>query len=187
MPDSEITPGPGVLLIAPPVLSDPNFRRTVVLLCEHGDAGSFGLILNRLLTLQLGDVLDSLSGRLEPLWLGGPVQPSTLHFLHRHGGEVEGAVPVFEDVCWGGHFDDVQGLLRRSATAASRLRFFLGYAGWIPGQLEAEIEGGGWILAPAETGFVFPEDADKLWSMVLRSLGGEYALIANFPEDPRLN
>ena len=187
MSDSEITPGPGVLLVAPPVLSDPNFRRTVVLLCEHGTAGSFGLVLNRLLTIQLGDVMDSLSGRLEPLWLGGPVQPSTLHFLHRYGSEVAGAVPVFDGVYWGGHFDDVQGLVQRNAAEASKLRFFLGYAGWIPGQLEAEVEAGGWILAPAETTFVFPDDADKLWSAVLRNLGGEYALISNFPDDPRMN
>lgn len=187
MPASEITPGPGVLLIAPPVLSDPNFRRAVVLLCEHGEAGSFGLILNRLLTLRLGDALESLSGRTEPLYLGGPVQPSTLHFLHRHGDAVAGAVPVFNGVYWGGDFEDVQGLVRAEGTVASGLRFFLGYAGWIPGQLEAEIEAGGWILSRADAAFVFPDDPEKLWSAVLRSLGGEYALLANFPDDPRMN
>ena len=185
MSASEIEPAPGVLLVAPPVLSDPNFRRSVVLLCEHGEAGSFGLVLNHLLTVQLGDVLESLSGRREPLWLGGPVQPSTLHFLHRHGGDIAGAVPVVDGVCWGGDFDDVQRLLR--SEAADGLRFFLGYAGWIPGQLEAEVEAGGWILARARAAFVFPDDPERLWSAVLRSLGGEYALLANFPEDPRMN
>lgn len=187
MSASEITPAPGILLVAPPVLSDPNFRRAVVLLCEHGEAGSFGLILNRLLTIQLGDVLESLSGRQEALWLGGPVQPSTLHFLHRHGSGITGAVPVMDGVYWGGDFDDVQRLIWDKTSLAGGLRFFLGYAGWIPGQLEAEIEAGGWILARAAAAFVFPDHPEKLWSTVLRSLGGEYALLANFPEDPRMN
>ena len=187
MPAPELTPAPGVLLVAPPVLSDPNFRRSVVLLCEHGEGGSFGLILNRLLTLQLGEVLESLTGREEALWFGGPVQPSTLHFLHRHAGDVAGAVPVVDGVYWGGDFDDVQRLVWSEAAVADGLRFFLGYAGWIPGQLEAEIEAGGWILARADDALVFPDAPEKLWSAVLRRLGGEYALLANFPEDPRMN
>jgi high-affinity iron transporter len=85
MENSELVPAPGVLLIAPPMLNDANFRRSVVLLCEHGPEGSFGLILNRPLTLKLSEVVEDFERSEQVLSLGGPVQPNTLHFLHRCG------------------------------------------------------------------------------------------------------
>ncbi|QXD16620.1 YqgE/AlgH family protein [Rhodocaloribacter litoris] len=187
MTQPESRPTTGTLLIAPPLMEDPNFRRTVVLLCEHGEEGSFGLILNRPLTLHLQDVLDDVLDYDTPLSLGGPVQPNTLHFLHRFGERIPGAVPVLEDVYWGGDFEALKHLLTGERVTGEALRFFLGYAGWSPGQLEEEIEQGGWFLSPASGDVVFAEVPERLWRAVLRRKGGEYAILANFPDDPRLN
>ena len=186
MPFTEPDPAPGVLLIAQPMVHGQTFRRTVLLLCEHGPDGSFGLILNRPLDLALGDVLGGFAGRTDPLSLGGPVHPDTLHFLHRYGEHIPDAVEVFGDVGWGGDFESVQTLLNAAGTD-SAIRFFMGYAGWSPGQLDDEIEEGAWICSPPLPDDVFPDDPDRLWRTTLRRLGGKYAILANFPDDPRMN
>ena len=186
MADSDIPLAPGVLLIAPPMMADPNFRRAVVLLCEHGPDGSFGLILNRPLTLQLGEVLDEFYSDA-PLSLGGPVQQDTLHFLHRHGDLIGDAVPVLDGVHWGGDFEAVKTLVQTEVATPNDLRFFIGYAGWSPGQLGEEVEQDGWFLAHADDVLVFDDEPETLWRTVMRRMGGEYALLSTFPDDPRMN
>ena len=186
MNDSDITPAPGVLLIAPPMMRDPNFWRAVLLLCEHGPEGSFGLILNRPLTLALSEVINDLEGD-DMISLGGPVQQNTLHFLHRHGELVTEAIPIIDGIHWGGDFDAIKTIVQTEMASPQDLRFFLGYAGWSPSQLEEEIDVGGWFLAHAADVLVFPEEPQNLWRTVLRRMGGDYALLANFPDDPRMN
>lgn len=187
MPSSEREPRPGTLLIAPPMMHDPNFRRTVVLVCEHGDQGSFGLILNRPLAVPLHEVIRGVGKHKTSVSMGGPVQPDTLHFIHRHGDLIAKTIPLFNDVFWGGDFDLLKVLIETGRTSPRDLRFFLGYSGWSAGQLLDEIEAGGWILAQADVAALFPDNPAQLWGSSLRRLGGEYALLANFPEDPRMN
>ena len=184
---SDIPPAAGVVLIAPPMMQDPNFRRTVILLCEHGVDGSFGLILNKAISMQLADVVEDMAQYTGPLSVGGPVQPDTLHVLHRFGQKIGDAVQINNNLFWGGDFDEIQNIVRTQQTSQEDIRFFLGYAGWSPGQLDAEIEQDGWIVTPAQNSFVFEDDPDNLWKNVLRKMGGEYALLSNFPEDPRMN
>ncbi len=186
MSSSSDTLRPGVLLVAPPMLQDPNFKRSVVLLCEHSGEGSFGLMLNRPLDLQLKDVLEDIAPFEDHLSLGGPVEPNTLHFLHRFE-EVPQAIRVADDIYWGGEFEAIKDLARSGQAHGESLRFFLGYAGWTTGQLGQEVEAGGWILAEADSSRVFPEEPFRLWRLILRNMGGEYAVLANFPDDPRLN
>lgn len=188
MPNSELTPAAGVALVAAPMMDDSNFRRTIVLLCEHGVDGSFGLILNRPTTQYLRDVVDEMTYYNGLIFEGGPVERhSTLHVLHRHPAPIGETREVVKAVYWGGDFEAIQTMIARGEASDDAFRFFLGYAGWSPGQLDAEIEQGAWILVPSDTSMIFPENPGRLWSQVLRRLGGEYALLANFPEDPRMN
>ena len=184
---SDMAPVTGAILIAPPMMQDPNFRRTVVLLCEHGVDGSFGLILNRTISLNLTDVVEGMDLYEGPLCMGGPVQPNTLHVLHRYGESAGESIELGDGVFWGGDFETIKAKVENEATSAEQIRFFLGYAGWTPGQLDAEIEQDGWIIAPSELSIVFPDDPEQLWTQTLRRMGGEYALLANFPDDPRMN
>ncbi|PSQ85795.1 MAG: hypothetical protein BRD40_00065, partial [Bacteroidetes bacterium QS_1_65_9] len=173
------------------------FRRSVVLLCEHSNGmGSFGLSLGRPLeqdlalsdVIDLGDAAARLQGEDFPLALGGPVQPETLHYVHRHGREaVPDATEIAEGIWWGGDFEDVKTLIADGEASTGSLRFFVGYAGWGAGQLRAEIDQDGWILTPADAELVFPESLEAFWRAVMRRMGGEYALLSNFPDDPRMN
>jgi putative transcriptional regulator len=174
------------VLVAAPALSDPNFYRTVVLICEHSESGSFGLILNRESEIEPAQLVEPLAHVSRNLRLGGPVQPDTLHYLHDFGPDVPDALQVGDGVWWGGDFDAIQQMIN-VPERADRLSLFLGYAGWGSGQLEGEIEEGGWFISTLDPGWVFTEDPDQTWRQALLGMGGEYALWANFPEEPRLN
>ncbi len=188
MSKNSVTPAPGQFLVAHPMLGDPNFFRAVVLICQHDQDGSFGLVLTDELPHQVEEVMPSLTGFDAPISRGGPVQVDTLHYLHRHGALVTGAIPVLPDeVFWGGDLDLVEALVMAQETDAAQMRFFAGYAGWGEGQLAEEIEEGSWFLTPASTALIFDIPPDKLWRTVLRRMGGQYAILANFPADPRLN
>jgi putative transcriptional regulator len=176
----------GQLLIAGPRLVDPNFHRSVVLVCAHSEEGALGLIVNRPTDVAAGDAVPELAGILgtgEPLWTGGPVQPQSIVLLAELDEIPDEALMVAGDVglvLQGTDLGDLE-------TTARRARAFLGYAGWGPGQLDGEMESGDWIVAPADPDDAFTEDADALWGQALARKGGEYALLATMPPDPSVN
>ena len=182
---------PGTLLISRPFLGDPNFERSVVLICrDELDHGTFGLVLNNLTSLTLADVLElppeHAAPAAIPLYVGGPVEPNTLHFLHRHAG-LPGAADVGQEVYWGGDFDELLSALSTGRLATADVRFFVGYSGWSKGQLASEIQRQSWIQQPASAGKVFTLASDAFWRDILREKGGQYKLLSNYPIDPRLN
>jgi len=177
----------GTLLISAPVQMDNHFRRAVVLVCEHSASGSFGLILNRSLALVMEQIFEDLPGYDEEIGFGGPVQPETLHFLHRIPDAIPGGQRVHPGVFWGGDFEQVKEGIQTGIISPDDIRFFLGYSGWSPGQLAGEVEEGGWILANSAEETVFDTAEKVVWSHVLRQLGGSYVVLANYPEYPSLN
>ncbi|MDB5236023.1 MAG: hypothetical protein JWR44_3016 [Hymenobacter sp.] len=183
---------PGTLLISQPFLGDPNFERSVVLLCrDEPEDGTFGLVLNRLTNLTLGDVLDlppevgSIAAEL-PLYVGGPVEPNTLHYLHRRA-DLPGAVDLGQDVYWSGDFEMLLGLISSGEVSPDDVRLFAGYSGWSAGQLAGEMQGQSWIRHPASAGKVFTLASDAFWRDILREKGGRFKVLSNYPVDPRLN
>lgn len=180
-------PAPGVLLIAAPTLEDSNFRRRVVLLCDHNESGSVGLVLNHQTEISLARLVDELPDYDQGVFVGGPVQQNVLHVLHRHGNLIEGSLKVIEGLSWGGQVENIRQLLDLGYADPADIRFFLGYAGWGPDQLNSEIANGGWILSQAPTNLLFSISPDRLWRELLRKMGGEYALLSNFPDDPKMN
>jgi putative transcriptional regulator len=184
----------GSLLIAAPQLLDPNFRRTVVLVADHGDEGAMGVILNRPSGMTVADAapdLEPLIGPDAPIFAGGPVQPTSGVVLAEvvvARGDAEGAPlamnePVFGDVVL------VPGLgeLADVVDGAGNIRVFAGYAGWGPGQLDDELGREDWITTPAQASDVFSEEPESLWGSVLERKGGQYALLARMPDDPSQN
>ncbi len=175
----------GQLLIAGPGLGDPNFWRTVVLIVEHSEAGALGLVLNRPSETTVGEAVAELEQLLdlnEPLFIGGPVQPSALIVLGQFVDPEDAALIAFEDIgvlATGAPEDPNVGVLRGRA--------FVGHTGWGPGQLDSELERGDWILEAAREQDAFTTTPGQLWEAVLTRKGGSYALVARMPPDPSVN
>ncbi|RYZ56017.1 MAG: YqgE/AlgH family protein [Sphingobacteriales bacterium] len=176
----------GKLLIAEPFLADPNFTRSVILLCEHSDEGSVGFILNRSTELTLGDLLPDLYTPLLPINQGGPVQLDTLHMLHRMPVQF-GGNEIFPGVYWGGSYEALQEVIVNNEYQPIDLRLFVGYAGWSPGQLEAEIKEGAWLVSDLTQDILFETEPDRVWKQAIKSLGQDYSYLANLPLNPQLN
>jgi len=180
-------PAPGTLLIADPFLKDPNFSRTVIVLCEHRQEGSLGFVINRQLEHKLEDVVPEAVGLTLPIYFGGPVQLDTLHFLHTYPDRIPGSHTLLDGVSWGGDFSLTLTLLRNGDLDPSRIRFYIGYSGWSGGQLDDELKGKSWLTAPATRKVVFHKRMEEVWKDSIRLLGGDYEILANFPIDPQLN
>jgi putative transcriptional regulator len=183
-----VTPAAGQLLLSEPFMLDPNFKRTVVMICEHiEDGGTVGFILNRPLQVKVGDALVDFEGIGNELYYGGPVAQDTLHYLHRHGDLIEDSMKITDDIFWGGNFEQLNQLLKAGTIHSSDVKFFLGYSGWSPGQLVLEMEESSWIVSQAKAHYIFDIEEKELWRTVLSDMGGEYKQIVNYPEDPMLN
>ena len=184
----------GRLLVATPMLGDPNFRRTVVLIVEHeAEQGTLGVVLNRPTKIPVGQVLEQWTELItDPsvLFRGGPVAQNSALALAMVPGTEE---PVGWRALDGAPALARLGLLdldappRLLAPAIQSLRVFAGYAGWSPGQLEAEIDEGAWYVLTAEPGDAFTAVPERLWHDVLRRQEGDLALLATYPDDPSLN
>jgi putative transcriptional regulator len=177
----------GQLLIASPSIHDPNFRRTVVYMTEHGDEGAMGLVLNRAAETTVGEAVPDLAWLAEDdavVHVGGPVAPQSVVVLAEFEDPELSALLVDEDLGFvPAEVDDANAL----ADALGRRRVFAGHAGWGPGQLEAEMQEESWIVEPATRDDVFTADPEELWAVVLRRKGREYALLSTMPVDPSLN
>lgn len=176
----------GQLLLASPALVDPNFRRTVVLIGVHNDGGAMGVVLNRPSQTIVSEALPELEHALdgdEPVYVGGPVQPTSVVVL------AEFSDPSLAELLVLGRigFPSPHAEMEELAGATTRARAFAGYAGWSEGQLDAEVAQGDWIAHPATPRDVFTSAPEELWSEVLARKGGSYALLARMPVDPSLN
>lgn len=175
----------GWLLLAAGGLFDPNFRRTVVLIAEHGDEGAVGLVLNRPADMPVAEAAPGLSELVPPgtpLYLGGPVQKEAVIVLAEFDPALYSGDPVVGSIALA-----PPDLDPRMMAAVLRARVFAGYAGWGPGQLEGELGEAAWIVEPALPEDVFTEDPTRLWTAVLRRKGDEYQLLSLMPNDPSTN
>ncbi|MET9510484.1 YqgE/AlgH family protein [Streptomyces flavidovirens] len=185
---TEVSSLTGRLLVASPALADPNFDRAVVLLIDHDDEGSLGVVLNRPTPVGVGDILlpwAGLAGDPGVVFQGGPVSlDSALGVAVIPGDEgplgwrrVYGAIGLV----------DLEAPPELLAAALGSLRIFAGYSGWGPGQLEEELKTGAWYVVESEPGDVSSPEPESLWRAVLRRQRSKLAMIATYPDDPSLN
>ena len=157
-----------------------------MLVCEHSEDGALGLVLNRRGELIVGESapeLAELTGDEATIDSGGPVQPDALLVLAEFDDASQAGIQVVENVGLVGDGSEVEDLVE----GTQRVRIFAGYAGWGPGQLDAELEREDWFVAPAGVDDIFNPDADELWRRVLERKGGHFALVARMPVDPSVN
>jgi len=178
----------GRLLLDGGSLSGSFFHRSVVLICEHNAEGAFGLMLNRAAGNKVGEVLvadlpDALKD--SPLFLGGPVHPTALSFLHS-----DNFIPdanVFPNLALGHSLDDLLEI-GESFSPVKKIKLFAGYAGWSPGQLDMEMKRKSWLAVPASLELVFETPPEELWQKIIKSKGGwKNKLLSQMPDDLSLN
>ncbi len=184
---NKLKPEAGRLLVSEPYLPDPNFERTIILLCEHNHEGTIGFVLNKPSLSTLGELISDLPQCVNTVGIGGPVQQDTLHYIHRCEA-VAGAMDIGNGIFWGGEFEDVIEKINNNQIAESDIKFFLGYSGWSLGQLEEELEQNSWIVSGQVTQeLIFETDAEEMWKKTLRGMGGRFSMYANYPVDPTMN
>ncbi len=177
----------GILLIAEPFLGDANFERSVILLCNHGADGSFGFVLNRVSTMSLQEIESEGLYADMPIYVGGPVEQSTLHFIHCMPEHIEGSIPIVGDLSWSGDFEQIKSLINLGKINEEDIRFFAGYSGWSAGQLQDEYDENAWIVTEADTDFLFKTPPKDFWREILKKMGGKHKAMAHYPTDPSLN
>jgi len=178
----------GKLLISEPFLNDPNFKRSVVLIADHGEEGTLGFILNQPSKLLLKDLVPDLGQADYPIFIGGPVEVDTVHFIHRCYDKLNSGEEIANGIYWGGNFETLKILVSNNSISAHEVKFFLGYSGWNETQLKEEIEENTWIVSDKyHQDLVFSHNEEELWREVIINLGTKYAHVSNFPSDPSLN
>jgi len=181
-----IKPKQGIILISEPSLNDFYFRQSVVLLAEHNEEGTFGVIINKPVDTQLSDVMKDFPDFECTLYLGGPVQTDRIFFIHTLEN-IDQSLPIMRGLYWGGNIETIKALILNGKLSPDDIRFFIGYSGWHPKQLDTEIQEKSWVLSHTTVEEVIHCQPDKLWSFYLKSMGKDYAIWANFPADPTLN
>ncbi|HRY33461.1 MAG TPA: YqgE/AlgH family protein [Bacteroidales bacterium] len=182
-----LKPSAGRILISEPSLRDFYFRRSVVLLAEHNDEGSFGLIINKPIHLSLREVVKGFPDFDARVFLGGPVKTDSLFFLHTRDDLIRSGLKVIEGLFWGGDIEQVKELMLSRLILPSEIRFYVGYSGWAPRQLDEEMERNSWVVSRASKDEVIGSEPEQIYPDALRKLGGDYLLWTNFPNDPSLN
>ena len=181
-------PQTGSLLVASPTLLDINFSRTVVLVCSHDADGSMGLVLNRPSSFSLSDVLVGVPpSASEKVFWGGPVDENHFIVLQRSSDPELSSPRIATDIQFGREEDFLRDLMKGHSGGLIQYRMFAGYAGWGEGQLQAELDQCGWLIAPTLASVVFDTAPEKMWAKAIQSLGPEFAHLATMPLDPRVN
>ena len=177
MPSSDPSPSSlsGQLLVAMPQMSDPRFARSVVYLCAHSADGAMGLVVNRLIdSLSFGSLLAQLGVEAEgapadmPVHFGGPVESSRGFVLHTSDYHQDSTLVIDDEIALTATVDVLRAIARG-----------LGYAGWAPGQLDAEIQANGWLLVPADLDLVFGRDNDSKWEQAIAKIGIDLSLLSS--------
>lgn len=180
-------PEKGDLLLSEPFLIDSNFSRVVILLCEHNDEGSFGLILNNTLEIEINELVTDFPEAKIPVGFGGPVERNQLFYVHRNA-EINGAAEIHPDLYLGGDYMEIKRMISDNEMTPENLRFFIGYTGWCKGQLQSEIDELSWVVMKNPENFsVFSAVDDDLWRELISQLGGKYKLMADYPLNPADN
>lgn len=184
---NDVVPAKGKILISEPFLDDATFGRSVVLIIDHTEEGSMGLVLNKPMPLILNDVIQEFRYSEEiPLFKGGPIGTDTLFYLHTLK-DIPGTLPVSQGLYMNGDFNAIKRYILQGNPIEGKIRFFLGYSGWEREQLGQEIEENTWIISEEKNAYLMNGNVQNMWKEALGNLGSKYATWSRFPQIPSLN
>jgi putative transcriptional regulator len=182
-----LKPAKGRVLIAEPFLQGPYFNRSIVILTEHNQDGTVGFVLNKSSELYPDEVIEDLFNFKGELFIGGPVASNTLHYIHTLGNQIPGSIKITGNLFWGGDFQKIKDLINQGKANEQSIKFFAGYSGWEPGQLEREIAENSWIVDQMSINMVMSSKVENIWKESLENLGDVYKTWSNFPNNPAFN
>lgn len=182
---NNIKPGIGKILVSEPLLDDPYFKRSAVLIAEEFKNSHFGFILNLKSEMMLRDFVDGFQKTGLPLYLGGPVDTDILYYIHSFES-VPDSHKISDGLFLNGDIDEIRHLVNENIADEKKIKFFLGNSGWSPGQLNEEIAFNSWLVSNIPSNFVF-SDETKMWEKAIDLLGKRYQIWKNFPLNPDLN
>ncbi len=183
---NKIKPSKGKLLIAEPFMGDYYFKRSVILLAEHNEEGSYGMVFNKPLHVKLNDLITDFPVFEADLYLGGPVKTDSLFYIHKFP-DVADCIPVNNDLYWGGDIDNIKELIACNQLNKNNIRFFIGYSGWSPKQLDEELKNNSWVVSRFKTDALFADTSEDIWKSLVLKLGDDYSHWINFPVNPSFN
>lgn len=184
---NNVVPSRGKILISEPFLRDFTFGRSVILLIDHSQEGSMGLIMNKNVTLFLNEVIKEFR-YIEniPLYMGGPICTDTLFYIHTLP-EIGGALPVTKGLYLNGDFDKIKHYILQGNPVKNNIRFFLGYSGWEYEQLNREIKENTWMVGKEDNPSLLTNNIRNMWKKSLGKLGRKYETWSRFPQVPSMN
>jgi putative transcriptional regulator len=187
-----LLPEQGRILISEPFLKDFYFKRSIVLLAEHNKDGTFGLVLNRTTDLKLSEILTSSEFKIpdefdSKIYIGGPVKTDSLFFIHTRSDVISNSLKIMDGIYWGGNIDELVRLMYEKTLKPEEIRFYAGYSGWEPKQLDRELEEQSWVVARTTAAFLLKNSPEILWKKAVLNLGDGYKDWINYPIDPQMN
>lgn len=186
--DTNDTLKAGSVLVSEPFLADDYFTRSVIFLCDHNKDGSFGFVLNKYIDQKLSEFIKDFPEIGSRISVGGPVDTSTVFYIHALGEEIPNSVPCGKELSIGGDFKALTAVLREDPEKSKKVRFFIGYSGWGKDQLKEELEKKSWIvLNSVTTEQIMDTSREDIWKKILEDLGGKFKVMAKFPVNPSDN
>lgn len=184
---NNVLPSRGKILISEPFLRDATFGRSVVLLIDHTEEVSMGLIINKQLPIFVNDIIKEFK-YIEniPLYKGGPIATDTLFYLHTLA-DIPGAIPISKGLYLNGDFDEIKKYILQGNKVDRYIRFFLGYSGWESEQLSTELKENTWLVSKEENAYLMNGDTKDMWKQALEKLGSKYETWSRFPQVPTFN
>ena len=183
---SKLIPQKGRIIVSEPFLPGNYFSRSAVLLVDYSTIGAVGFILNKPFETQINELLNFFPDSVPEIFVGGPVSNDNLFYIHTLGDIIGGSIRVKDDLFWGGDFDDLKSAFATGRAKRDQVKFFVGYSGWSPGQLDDEIAENSWLVTDADIKQIMKSDQD-FWLESVKNAGGHYKTWRNFPEDPNSN
>jgi len=175
------------LIATPAVIGDLYFHRTVILMVNCSEKSSMGFIINKKLEHSLNEVTNQVKSPF-PLYYGGPVETDNLFFIYKSKINISKSLSISKNLSWGGNFDEIIKLINDNEISENDIKFFLGYSGWSKNQLNKEMNNKNWeVLKNIDQNLIFSNDIESVWKNNLNSIGGEYLLWSNTPDNPNHN
>jgi len=187
MNETILKPLKGRLLVSVPFLNDLFFGRSVVLLTEHNQLGSAGLILNKPLDTKISSAVKNFPEFDSKLFLGGPVENSALFYLHTAADRIPNSSKIFKDLYWGGDYEVLKSIIHDKKISPEEIKFFVGYSGWAPKQLNMELKHNSWVIAATTVKNIMAKNHKRIWEEKIKVSSKEYAVWSRFPVNPSLN